>query len=358
MEDIGYQRGALTYRGVILVTAVLIGLSSLDVAIAGLRYVKYCIAPLLLILWLARPVKNYSHKKLFGFLILLLYGGFSLLWGDLAYGGKDIVFISSYVIPVILFYTNSVKVEGLFKIYSIFFLVSIIFKDVGSFSISDSSALFEGSESFVFGAFAVSFMLKRNHLYLILSLFLMMLTLKRIAMLGVIACFAIWALPVYLRKFLISVQGILAINISALAFIFPLSMGYFNDIIVLITEKSASAFTLGRISHYKGVVEAIIDNPGILIYGAGAGAAYEKAVLYYTGEYANLHSDTLKILYEYGALFFLAFFTGLKNLKSDESRIFIIYLAVLFISDNVLIYAGVMFFILYIMLSHESGSEN
>jgi len=351
----GLATEGLTYRFVLLVSVVLICMSSLDSVIGGARYIKYAVAPVLFFLWLTNRQFSYSIRPLAGYILLVVCGMFSMFMGDVAFGFKDIVFMSSYIVPLALFYTNRVKVREVFYIYIVFFLLTVPTKDIGVFSISGSSTLFEGAESFVFGAFAISFFIRKEYSYLWLALLMMMLTLKRIALLGVIICLAIWVLPVVFKKWFLSAQALLAFNLVTLTFIILLTLGGMNEIIEVITGKSATVLTLGRTSHYIGVVDDLMAHPAGVLIGNGAGSAYAKAVYNYTGDhlYANLHSDVLKIFYEYGIFVFLLFFYSMARLRTSAARVLALYLSVLFISDNVLIYSGVMFFILYLILSFE-----
>jgi len=155
--------------------------------------------------------------------------------------------------------------------------------------------------------------------------------------------------------------GIVLLNAIFGALVVFLSLGVLDEFISIYTGKGVDAFTLGRVSHYLGVVEDIKQNPFGLVFGNGAGEGYAKAVYFYSGDldFANLHSDTLKILYEYGVIVFLLFFYLLSGFRTPEARLMVVYMSFLFVTDNVLIYVAVMLLLLLMAvdLDRERGGD-
>lgn len=346
----------LNNESIFLLFTILICLSSLDNLIDGARYLKYIAGPLALLVWISRKfkLKNQIDTTIHCFILYTAWLATSMLWGDLKQGAKDIIFITSYVLPIFLFYTKKIKIESIFWTYLFFFALSIPGQNIGSFSISESTTFLEGASSFVFGAFLINFTIRKKLPLAALSLILMLVTLKRIALLGVILCLILWYLPPKIRATLTSAKALLAFNSLGLLLIIATTNGSLNELVHAATGKGISEFTLGRTLHYIGVVTDIAQNPQSLIFGNGAGSAYEKAIFDHSTTTApNLHSDTLKIFYEGGAICFFLFFYFIGKTKSIASRIIILYISTLFITDNVLIYAGEMFFILITALRLE-----
>lgn len=354
----------IQYKHLLLFFVVCICVSTLDGLVYEFKYIKYIIAPVAICFWLAgggfaRNNLNLS-PLVFSFILIMTWGGITLLWNYHELGFKDAVFISSYTIPILLFYTKGININTIFYVFICFFILSLPTKEMGSFSISDSTTFYESADSFVFGTFLLYFFMKRRYVMSFISFVLLLVTLKRIALLGVIICIACLLLPKKIQKYILSTPSLIAINILAVTMIILIGSGSLDEAFHILTGKGSSEFTLGRVFHYQGVIEDIFANPDMLLFGNGIGSAYSKAMYYYSGdiEYANLHSDTLKILYEYGLIVFTLFFFLLSKCKTIEGRTIILYVSLLFITDNVFVYVGVMFFVILILLVAETNSKN
>ena len=114
---------------------------------------------------------------------------------------------------------------------------------------------------------------------------------------------------------------------------------------------------MGRFLFYRDLFEDMQVNPATILYGNGSGSAYSivSQDYYGTTEKINLHSDTLKIFYDLGFIFFLVFFYKIAAQRNFYSSILIIYMSILFATDNILIYPEIMFIVLYI--SHQLNIE-
>ncbi|MFC5694241.1 hypothetical protein ACFPU0_01560 [Pseudomonas sp. GCM10022186] len=327
-------------------------LSGLDYLVDGARYIKYAALPITLLILSVRKFKipkEISEAEL-PFLALLVWPAISIMWGNLELGAKDVFFIASYIVPLALFQKRGVSIESVFYIYTAVFFVSAITRDFGQLSISESTSPLEGSESFVFGAFALAFAMNKKRALTIISLLLLIITLKRIALLGFLVCMLLWMMPGNLKNILVSRAAVLSVNALVVATIVIFTSGALDDVILEFTGKTPSGLTLGRNELYAGVVQDMILHPYGLLFGNGAGTAYERALVMYHGELLkpNLHCDTLKIFYEYGILFFAYFFYSMGGSKESKTRIMAVYISVLFATDNVIIYSNTMFIVLYI----------
>jgi len=285
----------------------------------------------------------------------------SSAWGNTYLGLKDSYFIACYILPFLALKSKDTSFETVFLVYTTFFLINIFSRELDSISIADSTGLAESSASFAYGAFALYFVITRKKFLAIMAIFLLFISLKRIALLGFIFCFALWLSPNAIQRTLLNRAAIIIFNIFIAATLIIMTSGAMADLIETLTGKSTNHFTMGRMVLYYGVVLDMIQNPQQLIFGNGAGTAYEKVVVMYDGmaRQPNLHSDTLKILYEFGFIFFAIFFYKLSSSKNLASRIMIIYICILFSTDNVLIYPDIMFILLYATyrLSYESGAK-
>ncbi|MEY8213715.1 MAG: O-antigen ligase family protein [Colwellia sp.] len=350
-------------RAIILLLSALISLSLLTPLLDIFKYFKYIVGPLSVLLYLLGDFKlsrGETSRAEKGFVLLLVYGVWSIwLSGDRLLGVKDLYFISCYLLPIIFFIQrdtiSSKDLTSIFYLFSVIFLFSIIGRDYKGFSISESKAPFEGSVSFVFGGFFLYFMMFKDKKGMILSALLMFLSLKRIALLGVFVGGAVWFIPSLWRMLSSNRIFLLLVNLGFILFLFLLVDGFFDDVLELYTGKGAQEITLGRLNHYVGVLENIGNNFLSFFLGGGAGSTYELAMQYdyFDRVGGNLHSDTLKVFYEYGFVIFCVFFGLLSAVKGKAALVMSIYMMCLFFTDNVIVYVSVMFFLL--LLTKQAG---
>ncbi len=347
----------------VYVFTCIIGISLLSTLVPGMQYIKYMLPFLAIFVYFIVEKKHRFIMPNSLNLALLAY----LIWGGIGiaispsfhwvYGSKDLFFVTAYLIPACLYTSKGIKVVIVFYIYTLFFLISTLGIESAGFSLADSIAPFEGSASFVFGMFALYFSMERKYKAMVVAIILLFLTLKRIALLAFLICQLLWLLPLIMQKKLLTRSIFLFINLFFVSLIILLGVGWADDLILEITGKGVNFFTLGRFNMYMGVVDEIIRVPMNLIIGNGSGASYPLTIINTTDllSFNNLHSDSLKILYEHGILFFIFFFLLAAKLKNIKSKIVLLYVCILFITDNVLIYVSVMFFTLTIISFYESS---
>lgn len=332
---------------ILLFFVILLLTSGLDVYFGGARYLKYTIGIftiVVLILKRGRLTKELAPVH-WAFLGLCTWGGISLFWGNSINGLKDIVFIATYTLPFFVLRPSSDLIDLSLTLTIGFFLLTLPAQEIGQFSLQNSQGLFEGGASFVFGLYAVHYLSRRKYLVFLICLVLVAITLKRIALLGATAAIFIYLLPIKIQKIATRPYFILALNGCVVLGIFLLTTGWLDNQVENLTGMNATWLTLGRTHHYLGVVSDVIQNPINIIFGNGIGSAYQKATIAYEGDFLtpNLHSDTLKILYEYGFIFFVAFFICLGQGKNIGAQMITIYTSIVFATDNTLIYSNVMF---------------
>jgi hypothetical protein len=336
--------------------------TSIDFAINGARYIKYSALPITLLFWATYRFtlpKSYSGTDS-ALLILMCWMPVTLFWGNYYLGAKDFLFIASYAIPFLLLKDYGLSIERTFYIYVAIFAASLPSRTFGEISIIDSKALAESSSSFIFGAFALAFLTKKKYVLVFIALVLLLISLKRIALLGYLICALLWFTPTKIRNVLFHPALILIFNIIVVLSIILVTANVFDEQIKNLTGKGLNEFTLGRIEMYSGILDDVMQNPLTLVFGNGAGSAYNKALIYYTGPATqpNLHSDTLKMMYEYGILLFIFFFYRIAYKKTASAQVVVIYMCILFSTDNVLIYADVMFILIYIIFRLEFDDRN
>lgn len=354
----------LTDRKITYFFCIAICISLLDTLIPGIRYIKYAI-PGIAILLIAGQLGTFSLKGKNNFLLLFvlyaIWGLFSALFINLSLtplGINDALFVLSYALPLYLFGNGKVDLYKVFFLYSVFFLLSTLGMEMKGFSIALSEAPFESGACFAFGAFFLYFCFEKKLWYAVFSLILIVLTLKRIAFLAIVICIVLYLFPRITSRLFLSKYSYVIFSSLWIVIVFTLVTGLFDYLILDLTGINVHHFTMGRFSLYFGVVEESIVNPFSLILGNGIGDAYALALRHFEAEgNVNLHSDTLKIFYENGAIFFTLFFLSFGFVRNFNSRILLFYICFVFFTDNILIYQSVMFFVLLIVLQIEMRSH-
>jgi len=342
------------------IATLFIGISGYTLYLDAIRYFKYLLPFAFLGIYLLqrRMWRVCIPSPLTQVLLLYTFWSFfSLLYidGSIVAGAKDLSFVAIYILPFFILPMKKVDIGFIFKLYTIVFIGSMLGRNFNSFSITNSTAVFENASSFAFGAFSLVFLLEKRFKMFLFALFMMFLTLKRISLVALFFTSVIWIMPHIIRRILLSKWFIFSFAMSFFALLYALGIGLLDELIIEMTGANVNAFTLGRFTLYMGVIEAIQANPYSLLWGNGVGSTYILAAKSMgDGSFVNLHSDLLKLMYENGIIFFSIFFIYGAKLKSEKSKLIFLYLSIVFISDNILIYVSVMFFILLLIEYLES----
>lgn len=233
-------------------------------------------------------------------------------------------------------------------------ITAIIFGNVAfedTFNILSSRGGAETSLSFAFGAIFIYFCLAKDWRWAILAGLLTLITFKRGALLAIFVVLSIHfflqsmpGLTHFLRR---TTQSLFPIAIFASA---TLAALYLNEIATVIVRyldpyDSPNRFTMGRIMLSSIVGWNFQNSPWIsYLFGHGPGTA-ELLLTQSLGQTMLPHNDYLKMLYEYGVVGApLVCFTiyALFGTTSIGRRL-LFYTAILFITDNLLIYYYYLF---------------
>ena len=213
------------------------------------------------------------------------------------------------------------------------------------FDLMNSTSPLESPFSFLFGMLAVWAAAERRWKAFLLALVMTTLTLKRIALLGALLCFAVAVLPVRWRNLLVNPVTMVVVNLTVVALAVLYGSGAFDRTIYEWTGQSANQFGMGRRYAFAFPAREISEHfERYLFLGAGPGQIYEvmKGGFSWLGK-KNLHCDLLKILLEYGAVAFVAFSVFAFRMKSAGQRLLWTYFNVLLMTDNALIYPWLVF---------------
>ena len=222
-------------------------------------------------------------------------------------------------------------------------------KTMSMFSIStifiDSSLETESAMlSFIFPCFALYYLFNKNWSMYIMNVILTLLAGKRIAFVGMFLSSIIYVFSLHkstvFNKYKSYIPWI-AIFFNLFYFIssYNLANGCFDELISEYTGLSSNAFTMGRESLYAdSFAHYDINSFSHFLFGIGNISTFMKS---------HLHNDIMKIMIENGCILFVIYwFLFYKNCKV-KTLPYLIYLNVLFMTDNTLVYVPVLFFICF-----------
>lgn len=336
-----------------------LGLTLIAALDPALRYAKYLPAPVLLGLFLvSRQRRLYLPNILLPFLLLIAA---TILTGfrTTPAGWKDAAFMASYCLPFMLFRAVPLPMAAVNLAVFLTYLGATFLSGQYQFSFSfvKSATFAESPMSFVAGLFFIYWLTRTKDrttwAMLALNAVFLLLSMKRAALLGLIAAGVVLVLPAAWRRVLLHPAVMVAVNLGLLAGFVLLGSGHLDawaashGVMLRCPPEAVQCFdaTNGRLALIADIAKAMQANPWqFLMLGEGAGSGYSMmhSVAVQTG---NLHNDLIKIAFEFGLLVYVAFAWLLYRSGDRLTLALAIYLNVIFCFDNVLIYAGVMMFL-------------
>ena len=145
----------------------------------------------------------------------------------------------------------------------------------------------------------------------------------------------------------------LAANIAVLFIIISFTQGLYDNLIREITGLSAGHFTMGRNILYEPIVDKFFEmNLFEKLFGLGQAFTYNLSI-------SNIgdspHNDLLVLLLDQGIIVFSLFFLWIYKVKIVSPVIFI---NMLFITDNTLIYTFFIFVFFLLVNNLNTADEN
>ena len=206
---------------------------------------------------------------------------------------------------------------------------------------------FESPFAFSFGLFAIYFAYRKKWLFSAISIFIMYLANKKIALLALVCCFVLMLLIKIFKYSKKCIVGLGLLSFSAYIFyVYSILSGFFQEFCI----------KYGIDTSYRALVyEKIVANiPSNYYLGKGLGAtnAMLKLVLE-PGLYQwfeNPHNDFLKLFVDLGTVGFIAFLSsyffvfyiawkkGIKKKGFSQLFVIITFFMLLMLTDNVSIY--------------------
>jgi hypothetical protein len=205
--------------------------------------------------------------------------------------------------------------------------------------------------AFPFGIFSIYYIVEKKNKLALFALVFFLLSFKRISMVGFIVSIGVYLLSYRYLNYNFNRKKItsyfLSLNLFFLGVLYLFINGFFTRIIYKQTGISINWFTQGRFQIYNDVINHFSDKTWL---GSSLGSTHLFILQKYK-DIAFLHSDILKIIIEFGFISFtiwLGYFMYI-NLGTKKSVPIILYINILFLSDNVFIYFDTLF-ILYLVL--------
>ena len=340
------------------VILALLMISIADPVFEGLRYAKYGIPFVCIVVFIAKKLRFHIDGASKPFVVL---AAVTLLMAPLGnvYGIHDFYFYLTALSPFLVGCAPKVSPRVMFKMLTAFFAVlsvPAVLEDGLVFSVLESTSTLEDhSFAFVFGLFSIFFFMVKDKKYLIVSLILAILVLKRISLLAMVLILTIYYLvpSVFIKR--VAVLG-LVVNISYLFAAYYITTDSFDHFSQVKFGVSSSFFTMGRTTLYASVFSDS-NSLSTLLLGNGPGSSYSIAAasIFVADGKVNLHSDVLKVYYELGGLFFLFFFFMAYKLRDLRIYLFM-YINIILFTDNVSTYFIVMY--VYFYLAQQLRGKN
>jgi len=337
---------------------ILIFFASLALAVTGLSYVRYAIylMPLFsLILWLmsGAPRLCFSRENL-PFVFLCALSLLSITEWDINIL-KKIYFIYVFTVPFILFDFSRIRVD--YRWVSLYLILLGIVNGVmrnryglgGEFSIAESRSFLESTFAFPLAMVSLYLLLSRRYFWSIVSFIFSVLFLKRVAILAFVVGLLISLLPRRIKAIILS-PSLLTLIVSGVVFLSILfAQGYFDNYIFQYFDRSPNDLSKGRQILWESALRATkFDYGDFLFWGVGVGKVVTDLQFALHVDRVLLHNDLLSLVLEVGIIPFIVFTYLLFNIRSHLGRLFAVFLAILFATDNVMIYQHVMFVYLLI----------
>jgi hypothetical protein len=324
---------------------------SLAVSVFGFSYSRYIVytAPLLLLfVWLTTPSPRlFYNSYLTPFYIVVVIA----IVTSYAYGFqgfKRVIFLGVYVTVFTLFDFSQIRID-IAKLGAllagIFIAQTTLFGSADGrleYSLINSKSTFETTLAFSFGVISCYFALSGKYRTAFLFAVLALVGLKRIAVIGLLVITLLLLLPRRVSSVLINPLLVTAASIGFLAFSILFAYGVFDRFIFDAVGLSANHFTQGRQDIWLKLLEnAEYEFSRFLFSGLGSGGSVSTLYGAY-GQEVLAHNDILVLYMDFGLIATLFFLFTLAKQKLFVSSLMAIYLLILFLTDNVIVYQHIM----------------
>jgi len=323
------------------------------------RYLKYIGLPFALILLFTNSFKSYEINDLTKPFLLLILSSLVLFPLLTQQGLFELIFIFAGI--AMFLFKNDFKFDMTKLSYFSAFLFVVFYGFGGFFDFSKEAfygsrtSSVEGGLSFIFGFLAIYFWENKNKQHFILNFLLLLLSLKRIVLIGVIVVILLTIIPKRFSKFVTNRVFLIGFNIVFVYVIQLFVNGYFDGFIREFSGLSAGHFTSGRNTLFALVLnEQVFSGFKNYLFGIGQGGTTNVLADFF-GHIFLLHNDIVKILVEHGYIIFISFLFLLYKTNNEKILRASIFLNILYLTDNALIYQGV--YLMYFLITYKYEKE-
>lgn len=341
-------------------------LSASLTGVGEFRYTIYTTPVFLAVLWLLHGAKSPTReqaKLVAPFLLLLSLFAIYMPFGGLA-AWKWSFFVAVYTFVFILFNFNQARLNMLVlnAVIGAFFLLSLANADPTDITIAslergllDSQLATESTLAFPLGLFTCFWLMRRRYVLAAINVVLTVLAFKRIVFVAIAAFLLTLILPRKVRQSWIFAMAI-GISVVGSSFVaIEFSTGRFDREIRETTAQSAGQLSLGRQGLWAKTLQNInFSYERFVFVGSGVGRIQQAGRLR-TERWIPFHNDVLLIYLAYGLVALVAFTALLLVNSNPEVRSLNVFLVVLLLSDNVLIYQHVM--LVYLLMITQLVTE-
>ncbi|WP_158629438.1 O-antigen ligase family protein [Flavobacterium microcysteis] len=214
--------------------------------------------------------------------------------------------------------------------------------------------------AFPMGLFCIYYIIEKEKVKSIIAIVLFVFAFKRISIFAFLLSLGVYFL-FYVRKnrkFLKNkvVTYFMTLNVFLVTILYFFISGAFSKIIFKYTGLNVNHFTQGRFKIYNDTINNFKDD---IWLGSSLGSTHT----YIDRKFDNvsfLHSDILKVIIELGIFSFLIWiFTFLYlNITNKKTIPIILYLNILFLTDNVFIYFDTLFVFYLILIKFNKDEKN
>lgn len=206
----------------------------------------------------------------------------------------------------------------------------------------------ESNLAYVFGFLFLYFILEEYPIrYKLIAFIFLLLCFKRVVLGATLASIFVYALISFLKvnvskRRIWLVLTALGINLLFVQFTILIVDGVYDQLVYENTGLSLDRLLMGRKTLYSLAFEGIGN---FSWFGAGLGSVDDVINDFY-GIHINLHSEVLRNYLEFGVVFFVLWIVVLfyQSIFSLKSIVFLCYLNILLLTDNVFIYFEIMFY--------------
>ncbi|KEO71830.1 hypothetical protein [Anditalea andensis] len=357
---------------------LLIGTLSTIIGLGPIKYFRF-LTPMLLAPLVFHIHNENKHDKfkfivdIFSLKLIVLFAIIIIitiitnsLYYSIGFTYRNFVNIIFLISPLIGSYVISKKVnkESLLKIINYLFWAFVflyiitliklgvtldaIIGAISGTDLTNSESETESGLSLIFGFFSLYFLFHKRYNLFLLSLFLVVLGGKRIAMGGVLLSIIVFYIYPVFNLLIRNNRNLFAAFFTVILFIAAnlwtlLFFGEYDDVIQEMTGISPNLFFMGRLNRISDFFYALKDSDN---YFVGFGLGYVENILYY---FVNLetpfHNDFYRLFLEFGPILFCVWCFVMTKYLSFNSLSFscFILLLILMQTDNVFIYETVMY---------------